>query len=551
VLPELIPARMVNEFCYCPRLFHLEWVQREWADNFDTDDGHWQHRVVDGVKGHKGLSGGESNGDRPFRVATSVDLSSQRYGLVGKMDLLEVTSDGVAIPVDYKRGSAPNIPEGAYLPERVQLAVQGLLLRDNGYECTHGELYFAESRDRVRIEFTDELIDFTLKQIERLREVAKADRVPPPLVDSKKCPRCSLVGICLPDETNLLAGGQTARTRRLIASNPNSRPLYVTEQGAMVSKSKGRTTIKRKGEILHSVRLIDVAQLCVFGNVQISTQAMREFFKRDIPVMWFSYGGWFSGIGHGMPSKNVVLRLDQANVAQVGRVEVAREMVAAKIRNSRTMVMRNASPRPAQVVAELKRLAAQAAETTEVESLLGTEGAAARAYFGVFGSMLRSADGSDQFDFTGRNRRPPRDPVNAMLSLCYSLLTKDCVAATLAVGFDPYLGFYHRPKFGKPALALDLMEEFRPLIAESVVLRCVNNGIVRWIDFVAHPRGVSLTKEGRRAVISAYERRMNETLTHPVFGYQISYRRALELQARMLAAVLKGELDRYQGLVTR
>ena len=550
-MPELIPARMINEFTYCPRLFHLEWVQTEWADNTDTAEGTWQHRVVDETKGHAGLTTDKNVADRPLRVATSVELSSERYGLVGKIDLLEVAKGGVAVPVDYKRGSAPDLDEGAYDPERVQLAVQGLLLREAGYECTYGELYFAESRERVRIDFTPELLAFALQQILDLRKVAMSDQIPAPLVDSRKCPRCSLAGICLPDETNLLADGTSPRTRRLIAANPDARPLYVVEQGARVSKSKGRVVVKQNKETLHSVRLIDVAQVSIFGNVQVSTQAMREFFKRDIPVMWFSYGGWFSGLAHGMPSKNVVLRLGQAKVAEQGAVEVARRMISAKIRSSRTMLMRNAKPRPEQVIVSLRNLATQAENATEVESLLGIEGAAAAQYFGVFGAMLRSPDGCDAFDFGGRNRRPPRDPVNALLSLCYSLLVKDVVAAALAVGFDPYLGVYHRPKFGKPALALDLMEEFRPLIAESVVLRCVNNGVVQWTDFVAHPRGVSLTNDGRRAVIAAYERRMNQTLTHPLFGYEVSYRRALELHARMLAAVMKGELDEYVGLVTR
>jgi len=155
------------------------------------------------------------------------------------------------------------------------------------------------------------------------------------------------------------------------------------------------------------------------------------------------------------------------------------------------------------------------------------------------------------FNFTHRNRRPPTDPVNAMLSLAYSLLAKDCVLALLAVGFDPYVGFFHQPRFGRPALALDLMEEFRALVGDSTVLSCINNRAITETDFVQAGQAVNLTAPGRRRFFEMYEQRMNSVLTHPVFDYKVSYRRALELQARMLAKVLTGEIPEYVPLLTR
>ena len=155
------------------------------------------------------------------------------------------------------------------------------------------------------------------------------------------------------------------------------------------------------------------------------------------------------------------------------------------------------------------------------------------------------------FNFQGRNRRPPTDPVNAMLSLAYSMLAKDCTLAALAVGFDPYLGFYHQPRFGRPALGLDLMEEFRPLIAESTVLSCINNRVVTDRDFVQAGQAVNLTMQGRKRFFQTYEQRMSSLITHPLFDYKVSYRRALELQARLLAKTLTGEIGEYIPLTTR
>ena len=155
------------------------------------------------------------------------------------------------------------------------------------------------------------------------------------------------------------------------------------------------------------------------------------------------------------------------------------------------------------------------------------------------------------FEFTARNRRPPRDPVNALLSFLYAMLTKDLVVTLVGVGFDPYLGFYHQPRYGRPALALDLMEEFRPLVADSVALGLINNGELRPSDFITRVGAVALTESGRRRVLDAYERRLDLLVTHPRFGYAISYRRIFEVQVRLLARFLMGETASYPAFCTR
>jgi len=151
----------------------------------------------------------------------------------------------------------------------------------------------------------------------------------------------------------------------------------------------------------------------------------------------------------------------------------------------------------------------------------------------------------------GRNRRPPRDPVNALLSLGYSILTKDLTIACYAVGFDPMMGFYHQPRFGRPALALDLMEPFRPLIVDSAVISAINTRMVTATDFVRSGDAVALTPAGRKSFYHAYELRMDTFVTHPTFEYRVSYRRLLEVQARLLARVLEGEIGDYPVFITR
>ena len=185
-------------------------------------------------------------------------------------------------------------------------------------------------------------------------------------------------------------------------------------------------------------------------------------------------------------------------------------------------------------------------------SLLGIEGQSAARYFGAFSHLIkRSGDASFSFEFATRNRRPPTDPVNALLSYAYSLLARTWTIILAGVGFDPYRGFYHQPRYGRPALALDMMEPFRPLLADSTVLTAINNGEVRPTDFVRAADSVNLTNDGRKRFIAAFERRLSQEVTHPLFGYRLSYRRVLEVQARLLGRFLLGEINDFPAFVTR
>ncbi len=542
---DLVPARMLNEFVYCPRLFYLEWVQGEWAESEDTLEGASVHRRVEEETGR--LPPPEELEPEDRIAARSALLSAPDLGLIARMDLLE-GEGGAVRPVDYKKG-APG-PHGPWEPEVVQLCAQGLVLRENGYRCEEGVLYYARPRKRFTVEFDGPLVERTKQFLAQLREAVEAPIPPPPLVDSPKCPRCSLVGICLPDEVSLLRGAPLEEVRRLVPARDDAAPLYVQEQGATVGKSGERLVVRRRDAEDVPVRMLDVSQVSVYGNVQVTAQAIRSLAEREIPVFHHTYGGWLAAVTTGVHNRNVELRVEQYRVAdeEARALPFARAFVLGKLRNQRTLLRRNSPSSPRGALAELTRMARLVQEAPSRDRLLGLEGIGARAYFAHFPDLLRDAMG---FELSGRERRPPPDPVNALLSFLYGLLVKDAVHALVAVGLDPYRGLYHRLRYGRPSLALDLVEEFRPLVADSTVLALVNNRVVTRSDFIQRGRACALTQTGRRQVIRAYEARMDTLIRHPIFGYQVSYRRVIEVQARLLARAIAGEIPAYRPFTTR
>lgn len=621
---QFIPARMLNEFVYCPRLFYYEFVEGVFVANADTVRGAALHQRVDAGDGalpaaKKKTKSAKTTTTNPPEATVdppddatpeiihsrSVQMGSERLGVAAKMDLVEARPapadeaeanlfTALAVcPVDYKAGAPRAGAEGNELwdTDKMQLGLQALILRDNGYTCTEGIVYYRTTKQRVRLPITPELEQWILDRVAQARRIITGP-IPAPLERSPKCVRCSLAPVCLPDETRKLAAAPNAAKanghtkpaaepgpppaapetaprgiRRLIAARDDTRSLYLNTQGHRVGCQAEVLTVKDKDKLVEEVRMRDVSHVALFGNIQISTQAIQALCEQEVPVTYFSMGGWFYGLTRGHALKNIFLRVEQFRQARDTTLclALARKFVQGKIRNQRTLLMRNHLEPSAEAVSKLKRAAEDALKARSLEHLLGLEGAAASLYFQHFSGMVKVEDDlpglglaventkqrTFNFNFHQRNRRPPTDPVNAMLSLAYSLLAKDCTLAALAVGFDPYLGFLHQPRFGRPALGLDLMEEFRPLIAESTVLSCINNRVITDKDFVRAGQAVNLSAPGRKRFFQTYEQRMSSLLTHPLFDYKVSYRRALELQARLLAKTLTGEIAEYVPLLTR
>lgn len=542
----MLPARMLNEYAYCPRLFHLEWVQQEWADNVYTLDGKRVHKRVD-----KAVERASSPDPEAPIVRRSLDIGDERLQLVAKIDLLEPDAEAV-VPIDFKRGKIPKTDSQSWEPERVQIGAQALLLRAHGYRVDHGVLYFADSNRRIEIPIDEELERRTLELRDAALAAAARDEAPPPLEDDRKCAGCSLQHICLPEEHALLEGGAPSpKLREVRASAIEAHPLHVTEPGSVIRKDGDELIIESRSGDKSRVRLVDVSSLQIHGSSKVTAPAIHALLGAGITISHLSRGAWLYGRTRGPSHKNVLLRLAQYRAAtDPGRcLMLARRFVRAKIKNGRTLLRRNGENVEA-ALAELDKTLGSLERADSLERLLGLEGQAASVYFRAFAQLLkgRTAEG---FDFEWRNRRPAKDPTNAVFSMCYALLTTAWVETVDRVGFDAYLGFYHQPKYGKPALALDLMEEFRPLIADSVVLSVLRRQILKPEDFIRTRSSCVLSKSGRRKLISAFERRMDEQIKHPVFGYRVSYRQVLEIQARLLGRYLTEEIDTYPEMVTR
>ncbi len=628
-ITEAIPIRMINEFVYCPRLFYYEQVEGIFVSNADTAEGSSQHKRVDkgksrlakGEKPAAAMNGEEGEGGSMESVsetihAHSVMLGSERLGVTAKMDLIEATAlaDGSiaeVIPVEYKKGAPREGDEGKELwdTDKIQLGLQILILRDNGYRCDKGVLFYRETRQRIELQMDAETEAWIENRIVAARACASGGSIPRPLDHSPKCPRCSLVSVCLPDETRSLQpaedfaevqkeSGQltlelecselepkmpdlweglpevkfpsvpTDNIRRLIAPNPETRALYLNTAGHYLSKKDETFVVKENGKIVGEFLAKDIHHVAIYGPVQVSTSVIQSCCEREIPMAWYSMGGWFYGITHGHTLKNVFTRIKQFHYGASPELSllIASRFIHGKIRNQRTFLMRNHINPPKSVLHALKWHAAVALSATSLQDLYGVEGSAAALYFEQFPGMLKQQSAADDipllpdlpedkrmhvFHFKERNRRPPRDPINALLSFAYALLAKDCTIAAWVVGFDPYVGFLHQPRFGRPSLALDVMEEFRPLVADSVVIGLINNRMLQPSDFVFAGETVSVSPKSRKVVIQAYEKRMNDCITHPVFGYKVSYRRAIELQYRLLARVLTGEIAHYIPFLTR
>jgi CRISPR-associated protein Cas1 len=361
--------------------------------------------------------------------------------------------------------------------------------------------------------------------------------------------------------------------------------LYLTEDYAVVKRDTEDCLLvqipERRGEggvvvtlaTKKRIPVIKVEDVVVMGEVTMTASALHLLLEKNIEIHFLTQFGQFKGrLSPGL-SKNSLLRMAQhrAHNTMTQRCELARRFVIGKLSNQRTMLQRynrrqadalfsQEIDQLAIIIRQLSRLSIEVGtvhtltsgdssiEGTPMETILGLEGAGSAAYFHCFGGMLTD---QEQWPFAGRVKRPPKDPVNALLSFGYSLLTSQVASMLQVVGFDQFIGYLHSSTYGRPALALDLMEEFRPVIVDSVVLTLLNNRMLTRDDFHVELGAYRLKKEPRKTFLTKFEERLNEEVLHPVFGYKVKYRRCLELQARLVAKYLTGEIDEYPPFITR
>ena len=437
--------------------------------------------------------------------------------------------------------------------------MQGLLLEEKtGVSIPHGYIFYIGSKRRRKVPFDEELRQTTLQYVAEARALLDSRKIPKPVHDNR-CNGCSVRSICLPDEVAYLHE-LDERPKRIKPALGIDNVLYVDEPGCAIKKTGERLLVVKENDVLRDMPLIHLGQVVISGNVNLTTPAMQTLLHEGIPVVFLSAYGRYHGALTPQVSRNSILRSAQHKVANNpdACLELSKAFVQGKVANMRTMLQRRKWQSTDSTDSALEPLLAnikaiQAMEkripkATELPELLGIEGNASAAYFGAFNFMLKSEIG---FDFQRRSRRPPADATNALLSFAYSLLTADLMSAIQTVGLDPYIGFFHQLKYGKPCLALDLMEEFRPVIADSVVITLINNRRIKPEDFTQSHGGWYLKDHRRKVFYAAYEARKNETITHPLFKYKLTFRRAMELQVRLLAKYLTGEIEQYTPLTIR
>ncbi|HZI33457.1 MAG TPA: CRISPR-associated endonuclease Cas1, partial [Candidatus Binatia bacterium] len=474
-------------------------------------------------------------------------------------------------------------------PDALQVAAHALLLREHGVHAVRGAIYYAADKRRVPVEFSEELFQKVRTAIADAKRIASTGKCPPPLKNDARCLYCSAYPICLPNESlwwskrrrptesdsqiqfGFIAQSDDAVKNQILEAldfaaestdkEPTLQPprpggddgevLVVQTPGAQIGQRGDELIVSVKGEDARKLPGQQVRAIYCYGAVQMTAQAVSTCLELGIEVSYFSPAGRFLGLLGGLPASGVDARRGQYRLFELPnvRLQLAREIIRAKIHNQRVMLMRNGDV-PDRVTSLMAGFRDATESARDLNSLLGIEGSAAALYFEQFETMLKQRE-DWKFDWRGRNRRPPRDPVNALLSLGYSMLAKELTGVCYSVGLDPFLGFMHQPRYGRPALALDLMEEFRPLVADSVAISLINRGELGPEDFIRSANGTFLTDKGRRPFWESWFRRLDAEVSHPEFSYKMAYRRMLEVQARQLWRFVRGEALTYHGFTTR
>jgi CRISPR-associated protein Cas1 len=527
---EQLTIGLVAHHVFCPRRAWLEAVG-ERTDSAQIAVGSLAHRTTDDPStGREG-------------VLRGVEVASERLGIVGRCDTVETNPDGSVTVVEYKATPVRRRPE---LTEAmvVQVLLQVMALEEMGHVVSGQYVYFTGHRIRVPVPRNATTIRRAEDAVMTTVATLARRTAPPPLEDDPRCTACSHAGVCLPDERKL----EPVR-RRIVVSDPDTQVLHLSTPGSRASTRGGRLLVHHQGEALASIPLERVQAVVVHGNVDLTGGLLRELLSRDAPVVFTTGTGRVVGWATTAWGPNGASRVRQHVASANGRLDLAREFVAAKITNQATL-LRRLGTAPT-TVATMRRLARTAHSAGSLDQLLGYEGEAAAAYFQAFPTMLKGPAIDLRSLFVTRTRRPARDPVNAALNYAYALLLGDVVRAILATGLDPHAGFLHSSNRNKPALALDLSEEFRAPVADSTVVGAFNNGELSSSDF-ANALGITtLRPSGRRSLIATYERRVTGTFRHPTFDYVVTWRRAMEIQARLVLGVLDGTQPRYRGIRVR
>ncbi|MBW4653194.1 MAG: type I-MYXAN CRISPR-associated endonuclease Cas1 [Kaiparowitsia implicata GSE-PSE-MK54-09C] len=542
---ETIRVNALHALNYCPRLYYLEEVEQLYTQDAAVFAGRRLHVELEK----------DEDGDWQQFV-----LENDGLGLRGKVDALR-TRNGQTIPYEHKRGRCyrgqDNKPQ-VWESDRIQVLAYALLIEvELGIVVPEGRVRYHADNVLVHVPLDELGRQDVMNCIERARTLRLSPERPPVASNERLCARCSLAPVCLPEEARL-AQGTSEQAVRLFPEDDERQVIHVTEAGTRIGKSGDQFKITKRDGKTVTLPSRQVSQLVVHSYAQLSTQAIYFCAEQEVGIHFISGGGrYLASLDTRQGSIQRRIKQYKALTNPEQCLQLARQLVECRGQSQRKFLMRGQRNADAykealeQAIDQMQKTLKSVSNAKSIPSLLGIEGNLAATYFGVLPYLI-SDNVALGMKFSGRNRRPPKDRFNALLSFGYAMLLKDVMNAILTVGLEPTLGFYHQPRTQAPPLALDLMEIFRVPLVDMPVMASVNRN--QWdveADFNVQRDQVWLSDEGRRKFISLYERRKEESWKHPVTQYSLTYRRLIELEVRLLEKEWMGEGGLFAQLVVR
>ena len=476
-------------------------------------------------------------------------IESATLGIKGKLDALR-RRDGKLIPYEHKKGRGRKADGGLepWPSDSLQLAAYAMLLEEaSGEPVAEGRIRYHADNQTVRVTIGDEARAAVRGAIDRARDLANSTSRPPVTSNEKFCVRCSLAPVCLPEETRTSQDPERAATR-LFPPDDERIPLHVVGHGTRIGRSGDELLMTPLEGPATREPINNIRSVAIHGHNTISAQALQMCAEHGVTINWFTGGGSYRGsFWRDDPAVQRRIRQFEALRGDTIRIRLAQALVKARVESQLRFVLRatQGGDRDAlgitDAVDNIRHMLGAVDRASDPAVLLGIEGQAAAAYFSCV-PILISDQADPRMRPQGRNRRPPRDPFNAMLSFGYGLLLREVTQAIRVVGLDGAFGFYHRPRSSAPPLALDLMELFRvPVVDMSVVAAINRQQFDADADFTRAGRQVWLSESGRKKLIEVLERRLCDLWRHPVLQYSLSYRRHIELEVRLLEKEWSGE----------
>lgn len=520
---EEIPIFAINAYMYCPYRYYIEYVKGQFVTNDHVEEG----RYLGNKKEKKAQS-------KNYKKKPQVYVSSNKYGLYGFVDELIIQKEKITI-VETKKGNAVKPFENDVLQLLAYMVCYSETF-DTDLNKINGKLVYLGSGKSFEISPKNELIEKLGKIVKSMRELCQ--KVPEPQYIKKKCDPCSLLNICMPEKST--TNGEILR--KVTPSSYDAKPIFVCTQGAYVSRFGESIQITCHGEELLRLHSSAISTLYVLGNVQVSTQALKLLTSSGVPVVFTDQIGRNSFVCFSGFSKNINLRIKQLETLRdkEKRLIVAKQILNGKLRNQLFVLKRKLNASQSEIN-RFKQLIQSINECENIDELMGIEGICAGIYFETMAKRIDPIWG-----FDGRNRRPPADPVNVLLSLGYTLLHNTVLSVLLGVGFDPLIGVLHSEHYGRFSLSLDLMEEFRPLIIDQTVISMINLKQIKPSNFVKDIENCYRLKEsGMKKFVEAYKERLETKHYHPLFKTAMEYIRIIDVQARVFEKFILGEIDNY------